>query len=389
MNKTTVFQPQYYNEFHCTMNECKENCCNYEWCISIDKSTYEKYLKSDNDLSAEVLKNIELISENPFEARIKITEEGKCNFFTKDGLCRIHAEYGEDYLGKTCKSYPRKICNNAGSVEAFLEISCEAAAELILFDNRTIILQEEVWEHESPINISRIVESHKYVDTDYANDIFHLIRAVSLIILQTKRYTIQLRLMILGLFISRIRELLQADNDGKIDFSAIIELCESFIKKTESGFYDAMTGQEILNVDLSINFIIEMFNILNEKNNEIIKRCIKQAYKGLGIINGKSIENFHENYNNEYEIYFSDKEYIFENLLVNHIFSEGFPFNHRFRDNVMKNYQEILVKYNLVKFLLVGICVFYNKFNKEKIIECTSIFSRFFDHNMLGALIMD
>lgn len=38
-----VLKPFYYDDFKCIAGNCIDNCCNSEWEISIDKSTYKKY----------------------------------------------------------------------------------------------------------------------------------------------------------------------------------------------------------------------------------------------------------------------------------------------------------------------------------------------------------
>jgi len=194
--------------------------------------------------------------------------------------------------------------------------------------------------------------------------------------------------MILGLLAKQISELLQTGLQSSR--AEIEQILTAFTGKIESGFYAPMNDQELTGADFSISFIYDMLKVLEEKNNEVLTRCIHQTFEGLGFKSGEvQQEDVLAAYNKGYEAYLADKEYILENHLVNHILSEGFPFNHRFRDNIMKNYQELRVKYNLVKFMIVGVSIFNNEFDKWRAVECVSSFSRFFDHNAAGALVMD
>jgi lysine-N-methylase len=124
-------------------------------------------------------------------------------------------------------------------------------------------------------------------------------------------------------------------------------------------------------------------------NRALLNKCIDQARGAFGISpDGTVPDSYADDYKRYYEMYFADKEYVFENYIVNHIFAEGFPFNFRFEDNIMKNYNELLVKFNLIKFLLVGVSRHFMKFDKRRIVECVAAFSRAYDHRVGGALKM-
>jgi len=43
----------------------------------------------------------------------------------------------------------------------------------------------------------------------------------------------------------------------------------------------------------------------------------------------------------------------------------------------------------LIKFLVVGVCNYHKEFDKWRTVECVSSFSRFFDHDIQGALVME
>jgi len=365
---------------------CKDNCCN-QWQIFIDKSTYDKYSSLEDDTRKKIYKNIQVISEAPFSALITKSENGRCSFLDENGLCIIHANLGAEYLGDICKWYPRKICDTGGELEAYLEVSCEAAADLILFDQDIITLESGELESEQPIPPARVLEPHKYTSAYNAGDVFQLLRTISLIILQNRQHCLNLRLFILGLFIKQMSGLLKVCPEGSD--REIVKQAAAFVGKLESGIYNELDKQVVGGIDLRIDFIIGMIKTLEEKNNPGMNLCINQACEGFGLtLDGVLPGGIQELSIKGYEMYFADKEYIFENHLINHLLSEGFPFNHRYRDNIMKNYQELLVKYSLVKFLLVGISMYKKRFDRWGIVECVSMFSRLFDHNTLGALVM-
>jgi len=344
-------------------------------------------LSLEDDIKKKLCRNIRVVSEAPFSALITKSEKGRCSFQDENGLCKIHARLGAEYLGDTCKWYPRKICDTGGELEAYLEVSCEAAADLILFEQDTITLESGELETEQPIPPARLLEPYKYTSANNAVDVFHLLRAISLMILQSRQQSLKLRLFILGLFISQMSGLLRVCPEGSD--REILKQTGAFVGKLESGIYNELDEQVTRVVDLSIDFIIGMIRTFKEKNNTGMNRSIDQACEGLGLaLTGISPGDIQELCRKGYEMHLADKEYIFENHLVNHLLSEGFPFNHRYRDNIMKNYQELLIKYNLVKFLLVGACIYNNSFDRREMVACISSFSRLFDHHTLGALVI-
>jgi len=69
---------------------------------------------------------------------------------------------------------------------------------------------------------------------------------------------------------------------------------------------------------------------------------------------------------------------------------DGFPFNYKNTSGGVKaNFADLLVNYNLIEFLLVGVCRYNMKFDKRGIIDCVSAFSRKYDHVEKGYLSTD
>ena len=133
MSTIEVYQPQYFKRFRCTGSECKNNCCHH-WQIHIDKDTYDKYMSLDDDTKKEFNEKLKLVNKDNVYAHIVLDSDQYCTFLDKRGLCTIQLRFGHDYLSNTCKYYPRIICVVDGCPEYFLELSCEAAAKIILFN---------------------------------------------------------------------------------------------------------------------------------------------------------------------------------------------------------------------------------------------------------------
>ncbi len=119
--------PNYYNDFKCIANKCKHSCC-IGWEIDIDASTLEKY----NNLKvgfADVLKSNIEFNEIP---HFRLDQNEHCPFLSKNGLCDIITNLGEDMLCQICSDHPRFRNFYEEYQEIGLGLCCEAAAEIIL-----------------------------------------------------------------------------------------------------------------------------------------------------------------------------------------------------------------------------------------------------------------
>lgn len=134
-----------YDKFHCIMGECPENCCEINWNVEVEESTYEKYRACpDERLHKYVSDTL---------PHIILKRDGKCPFYCADGLCHIHKEYGEGYLCETCRTYPRFVSQYEDLYTFCLAPSCPAVLDL-LWDERYTEIQEEIF-YESSEEVGR------------------------------------------------------------------------------------------------------------------------------------------------------------------------------------------------------------------------------------------
>lgn len=143
-----IIKTEYYDEFRCLMDECKDNCCDEDWIITIDDEVYEKYksLGIDN-LEEKITKDNHSI----------IKKNGKCPFILENGLCYWHKEYGEDYLSNTCKSYPRFVSSYGDLYIQNIGLSCPASATWVVnLDHKCKIIDKIYFE-----DVNEITESYK------------------------------------------------------------------------------------------------------------------------------------------------------------------------------------------------------------------------------------
>ena len=134
-----LIKTELYDGFQCAMAACPDNCCDENWNIEIDEDTYGKYLSGNIDHLED-----KISAEKPHMI-IKDSITGKCPFITAEGLCTLHAQYGEEYLSNTCRSYPRFVTDYGPVITETLGLSCPAVARSLLELDHVLHLEEEVF----------------------------------------------------------------------------------------------------------------------------------------------------------------------------------------------------------------------------------------------------
>lgn len=128
--------PEYYRHFHCLAGACPDSCCK-EWTVDVDPEAAARYRALDSELGERLR---QVLKDEDVNTVMEIVD-GRCPMWREDGLCRIHAELGHDALCQTCRDYPRLTHDYGCFLEQDLELSCPAAAKLILAGSHATIFQ--------------------------------------------------------------------------------------------------------------------------------------------------------------------------------------------------------------------------------------------------------
>ena len=386
MSLIKVYQPKYYKSFSCTGSQCKNNCC-HDWQIEIDKITYDKYMSLDEETKNEFDKKLRIVKNQQHAACILMNSDKTCSFLDKKGLCTIQLRFGHDYLSETCRTYPRVFCLVGGSPECFLELSCEVAARLILFDKDYMNFEEKIVEKDDFVHegftFNFNLDGSRYSKNEKAMDIFWKLRVANIAILQTRRYTVRFRMLILCLFMQEAAELFKAGNDTNV-----ILLADNYINRLDTGYYNDLAAEMPHGAGRETDIVLDILREMCTKRFSPMLPFILKAKEAFDMDANlwTAPEDFDEKYTRYYDMYFADKEYIFENYLVHRVLIGGFPFNYKTKTDVLSNYVDMLAKYNIVEFLFTGICRSCMKFDKRQIIDCISLFTRGYDHMRGGYL---
>ena len=126
-----TFYPDYYSEFICTADNCPLTCCQ-EWKIYVDDITKEKWKTLTPPESAGGhKKNLNSFTEKKEGQRvIRLTDDHRCPFLTKNLLCSLVLTYNSDILSETCTTFPREYHDFSDHREASLMPCCPAVIDL-------------------------------------------------------------------------------------------------------------------------------------------------------------------------------------------------------------------------------------------------------------------
>lgn len=126
-----MVMPDYYVKFYCIGGECKHNCCRGGWEIEIDDDSVSRFLRIEGEFGARVRAVVS--KENTF-----VGKNGGCPLLLENGLCEMVLR-GEE-LCVVCDEYPRFTEYYGEYAERGLSLSCEAAAKIIIDDDKKVKL---------------------------------------------------------------------------------------------------------------------------------------------------------------------------------------------------------------------------------------------------------
>jgi len=378
-NLVETLIPSYIKEFSCIGAACEDTCCS-GWKVNIDEETYKKYKKVRNfDIKSKLEKNITRNRSNPTRnnvAKMKM-EKGNCSFLSKEGWCDIQSKLGEDYLCNTCAVYPRRNNKVNEVIEQSLTISCPEAARLVLLKESGLNFeqgQKEVTIREltSIINTS----SEKII---HWTDLFNEYRYITIFILQNRKYTLEERLLILGMLYNELEEYVKMNSLNEIP-TLLGQYLNSVEDNTFKGQFDNISNRLDIQLRICRELVILRFNqpITSSRYLE----CSRDMMSGLNIEDNTTDKEIEEKYEHSYSKYYApfmqDQEYMLENYLVNYVFKNCMPMD---GSSPFESYSRMILHYSLIKIHLVGMANHHKGLTTELVIKLVQSLSKMFEHN--------
>jgi lysine-N-methylase len=355
------------------------------WKINISKEEYLDYRKiKDNQLKPIFTKMIirNKASKHEFNyAKINMDCDNRCPFLSEKNLCNIQIKLGENKLSKVCSLYPRYINLVDGKYERSATISCPEIGRIALFNSNGISFEQVEDTGETVKTVSYIMNTLKNSSETQLSKFFWDIRMLGLNLLQNRAYTLEERLIVLGIVYKKIEKLNSNDE---------IDLIPEMLEKMDTLIQDGTFKRELENIPSNTQFQMVLAKELTDRKvtegvvSERYIECLREALIGLGCIEDVDYEimfkKYEENYKEYFTPYFKEKEYILENYLVNEFFKELMPFGY-FR-SVWDSYIYMCVLYSMLKMHLIGMGGCNKGLTDELVLKLIQSFSKVVTHNI-------
>lgn len=399
VGKKMLLVPQYMKDFICNGEECSENCCEINWLIYVDKKTYQKYKKLyDPELTPLLNKHISRNRNQPGEKKYARLDFGKnecCPFLTEKKRCRLQEKMGENYLCDTCMIYPRESNMINNTIEMCASMSCPEAARMALLNPEPMEFEylENQPEQRYKINIS--IDTTRVGRNNGPWKYIWELRNFYIDVLQNREYSLEDRLIILGLFTQKLEQTVT-----EINYEKIPGLINDYIQYINSGRLreSLVSMREKLLNNSSSQFVLQM-ELLKELSDFRFKypfvktkggenrylTYFGQFINGIQYTETEQVEEIAERYTKAHNKYYApfkeEHEYLFENYLVNYVFMHLLPLDYRWP--VLDSYVMMVVQYGLIKMLLTGVAAYKEHLDKETAVNLIQSFTTTTENNLM------
>jgi lysine-N-methylase len=359
--------------------------------VVIDKSTFEKYQKCDDPvlktlIQLKVLPNPKSTNDASFA---KVATNGPdCPFLQQDKDCAIQVTLGEDYLSRTCDTYPRAFSKVDNTLERSLYLSCPEAARIILLRSSEIRFSAPGEGREEKYDDFPSVDTNDELYGGKPYKHFGLIRNFVVHLLRNRKYLVWQRMVILGMYCDQLARIPIDD----LDVGAP-RLTESFGQHINNRGFDSTLSGIAPNYALMLNVVISSLEdrIHGDYTSPRFLECYRMFIDGIGHSSGIETETLAQQFSaaqtDWYAPFFDNKEYIWENFLVAKAYKDLFPFGpqHSLYQESRSVYQEYILltmQYVFARTVLVG----YSGSAKSDltlndVVKVVQSFSRAVEHN--------
>ena len=329
--------PDYFPGFQCKIGACRHSCCE-GWAISVTMPDYFKLLGLP--CSAELRRRIDIalhLYDYPTQekyAQISPRYDGNCGMRLPDGRCGLQAELGEEALSEVCRLYPRGIRTDGG-YEASCANSCEAVLERLIH-------------HAAPMEFIRIPLTLKAPPAGERKIFFETfgrewqIRHYFIRLMQTRSQTLPVRLLILRQALAEVQKAMNdKDEDGLLKI--LRQTPEANIKENDMDKYAS-------DLHYGLKVAEEMLAEIRARSRSVHDYG-EAALRWFGT-EAEALDQYNLA-RSRFEALLPNWEIAFEQMLVNHIFFERFPFQDRPMD-LEDEFLGFAALYTLLRFLCFG-----------------------------------
>lgn len=365
----TSLTPSYYQDFHCLMGACQDNCCDDGWKIEFTKKDYLKIKRAvqSEALKAKMDKSLVRLRDQRHEdkyAELCIDERGRCAFHSEDGPCLLQLECGEAALPKVCRTFPRGTMYTAAALERTLSPTCEGLLALLWELPDGIDFIEEPLAKKD----CRMYKAHSLVEARFGE-----IRALCIDVLQERALRVPQRLTLLGLLFQQLGSLDWEDGEAVdrwlIRGEALLHMPELAAQ------LDEMPRDR----ETYLNYNYELFRHMRGELGRELNRAMADIHIDAkkGLVGGFDGPRYQE-LERRLEELLGHSEYFFENLLVAITFGKGFPALFS-PETLWKSYVSLCALYSVYR--CAAVCACGEEASRERLFHALVYISRQTLHN--------
>ncbi len=382
--KRRVLIPQYMKKFSCIGSACEDSCC-IGWRVDIDHETYKKYQKVRDEELTPLMD--QYIKRNRAEghgegayAKIKLLPDTSCPFLNEKTLCKIQLRYGEDYLSDVCTTYPRVVHSINGLLERSATVSCPEAARIVLLNPEPMEFDEDEESRDVRNIVKKTIKAEDLNLNNKPQKYLWEIRIFTITLLQNREYTLNERLIILGMFFQALQQMISSGKNTEISgliasYTVIIE--EGSLRES----LEAIPVQYNIQMEL-LKEIADKRYFMGVSSHRYLE-CFSDFLAGIQYTAESTVEEVGQRYQSAakdyYEPFMKEHDYILENYLVNYVFKNLFPFTSD--KSLFDAYMMLVIHYSLIKMHLIGMSGFRKGLTEDLVIKLIQSFAKTVEHN--------
>ncbi|MBQ4551828.1 MAG: flagellin lysine-N-methylase [Clostridia bacterium] len=371
MSKHVFSVPDYYPAFSCKCAACRQTCCK-GWNISITMQEYFHLLGMN--CSPALRRRLDTAfhpADHPEPHRYAVITpnwRGECPLLDEDGLCILQKECGENAMSGVCRYYPRTPKSRFGYT-CTLTGSCERVLEL-LYDKKEPV-------HMIPLELTWDIDLPAPDPNAQLMRAWQQLRLLAFDILQNRMLSLPARLETLS---CHVDQLMAANSNAAA--MQLLEAIDPADLCRQSGDFPTQSAAFCAFLQ-----IIDWLCDGSQSMEDIWLSCraplqLPASRLDFTPENTHTALRLYQQKAAEFARLYPQWETYYENLLINHLLDDDYPFSERHEDVRLK--QEAM---NLTYALLRFFGVMYADGTRESLVDLHAACFHLIEHSNFDALI--
>lgn len=368
----SALMPRFYQDFHCVMGACKDNCCDDNWRIEFNKKDYLTVKRAVQEAGLEeearCVRRLREREHDGYYAEFTVRETGRCTFHTPEGLCRLQLKCGAETLPSVCRNFPRRQIYTIAGLERSLSPACEGVLALLWDLTEGIDFVEEPLpkaEWRDGVPISPVAER------------FGDIRSLCIDVLQERRLKLSQRMLLLGLLLQRLRD---ADWKAADTAGRWLEQSEALLRDPSAASAALVRLPRQTGMYLSENLRV-LVGACSQSQKELVEELCAAVSDDCSLLGTGSVQldlSRYQELEGKLEELLGHSEHFFENLMVNLVFYTTFP-SLESPENLWNEYVNLCNMYSFYRF--TAVCGCHKEVSRERLFHVLVQANRRLLHN--------